>query len=53
MESELGLTEQDNKAASEKIVAEANAANVVFVPTVIVGEHILMSTLVLKNYVRC
>ncbi|EAG6739661.1 DsbA family protein [Listeria monocytogenes] len=40
MESELGLTEQDNKAASEKIVAEANAANVVFVPTVIVGEHI-------------
>ncbi|MBC1541609.1 DsbA family protein [Listeria seeligeri] len=40
MESELGLTEQDNKAASEKIIREANEANVVFVPTVIVGEHI-------------
>ncbi|MBC1428721.1 DsbA family protein [Listeria seeligeri] len=40
MESKLGLTEQDNKAASEKIIREANEANVVFVPTVIVGEHI-------------
>lgn len=40
MESKLGLTEQDNKAVSEKIIAEANTANIVFVPTVIVGKHI-------------
>ncbi|MBC1484274.1 DsbA family protein [Listeria sp. FSL L7-1485] len=40
MEATLGLTEQDNKEASEKIIREANEANIVFVPTVIVGEHI-------------
>ncbi|EIA20455.1 DsbA family protein [Listeria fleischmannii] len=40
MEKELHLKEQDNQHATEAIIKEANVANVVFVPTVIVGDHI-------------
>lgn len=40
MEGTLGYKEQKNQAASEKIIAEAGNANIVFVPTVIVGENI-------------
>ncbi|WP_163652470.1 DsbA family protein [Listeria sp. PSOL-1] len=40
METTLGLTKQNNEAAAKRIVAEANDANIVFVPTVIVGKHI-------------
>ncbi|EUJ48400.1 DsbA family protein [Paenilisteria rocourtiae] len=39
-EDELGLSEQDNKEQAAKIIAEANAANIRLVPTVIIGEHI-------------
>ncbi|EUJ31877.1 thioredoxin domain-containing protein [Listeria cornellensis] len=39
-EDELGLSEQDNEEEAEKIIAEANAANIRLVPTVIIGEHI-------------
>ncbi|MBC6310328.1 DsbA family protein [Listeria sp. FSL L7-1582] len=39
-EDELGLSKQDNKEQAEKIIAEANAANIRLVPTVIIGEHI-------------
>lgn len=37
-EKTLGLTEQQEHDALQAIVTEANRANVVFVPTVIVGE---------------
>lgn len=40
MEQTLGYTEKNNQSAAEKIVEEANRANIVFVPTVIVGEYI-------------
>lgn len=40
METNLHLTEQDNKVFADKIIAEANAANIVFVPTVVVNDHI-------------
>ncbi|EUJ33070.1 hypothetical protein MFLO_05735 [Listeria floridensis FSL S10-1187] len=40
MEQKLGLTEQNNEEASEAIISEAGRANVIFVPTVVVGEHI-------------
>ncbi|MBC2239308.1 DsbA family protein [Listeria booriae] len=39
-EDELGLTKQDNQDQADKIIAEANAANIRLVPTVIIGEHI-------------
>ncbi|WP_099223131.1 DsbA family protein [Listeria costaricensis] len=40
MEEKLGLTRQNNEQAEQAIIQEAGEANVVFVPTVIVGEHI-------------
>ncbi|MEG0550633.1 MAG: thioredoxin domain-containing protein [Vagococcus sp.] len=36
----LNLSLQDFKDTSESIINEAEAANVVFVPTVIIGEHV-------------
>lgn len=36
----LGLTEQIDREATEKIIAEANAAHIQFVPTVIIDDHI-------------
>ncbi|EUJ22669.1 hypothetical protein PGRAN_11974 [Listeria grandensis FSL F6-0971] len=39
-QDEIGLSEQDNKEQAQKIIAEANAANIRLVPTVIIGEHI-------------
>lgn len=39
-EETLGLTEQIDEEGTEKIIAEANAANIQFVPTVILGEEI-------------
>ncbi|WP_088815150.1 MULTISPECIES: DsbA family protein [Listeria] len=40
MEDKLQLKEQNNEEATAAIIEEANRANVVFVPTVIVSEHI-------------
>lgn len=39
-EETLGLTEQLDALATEKIIAEANAANIKFVPTMILGTEI-------------
>ncbi|MBO0461392.1 MULTISPECIES: DsbA family protein [unclassified Enterococcus] len=36
----LGLTEQEDKAATKAIIDEANAAHIQFVPTVIIDDHI-------------
>ncbi|OWW45220.1 thioredoxin [Enterococcus hirae 88-15-E09] len=39
-QNKLGLTYQEESPASQAIIAEANAANIRFVPTVILEEHI-------------
>lgn len=40
VEEKLGLKNQPNEAQINGIIAEAEAANIFFVPTVIVGDHI-------------
>lgn len=40
VEKTLGLADQPNEKEIKGIIAEAEAANIFFVPTVIIGEHI-------------
>ena len=46
------LTEQKNPAMADAVIAEANAANIKFVPTIIIGEHIFDESVTREELIR-
>jgi len=54
-ETKLGLNKQQNEAQAQAISAEAQAATIQFVPTIIVGKHIFdesISKAILESYLQ-
>lgn len=48
-EKQLHLTENVNKPIIQSVITEANAANIQFVPTVIIGKHIFDENITLEK----
>lgn len=51
-ESNLGLADQTNSAMIDAVINEANAANIKFVPTIVIGEHIFDESVTKEELIR-